>query len=106
VTARPGRAAGDGAGVGDTELVMLGALYVLVGDGAKDRGLMTRIVAGEQHAPTCMRGLWVEMGDSLRGGQPCSERCLTAQMVVGWLRTWIWEHRAPRRVARVEEVAG
>lgn len=57
----------------------VGALMtVLAGDGRRDRGLLAKRHEGTVHLRECNVGMWLVAGDSLRGGQPCSQRCLAA----------------------------
>lgn len=44
----------------------------------KDYGQMSRVVEGRRHLWSCNSGMWLQAGDSLRGGQPCSARCVQA----------------------------
>ena len=60
-------------------LAAVGALMtVLAGDGRKDRGLLAKRHEGTVHLRECNIGMWLVAGDSLRGGQPCSQRCRAA----------------------------
>ncbi len=62
-------------------LTAVGALMVaLAGDPKRktDRGQLSRVIAGRRHLWSCNYGMWLQAGDSLRGGQPCSERCVQA----------------------------
>ena len=60
-------------------LLAVGALMtVLAGDGRKDRGLLAKRHEGTVHLRECNIGMWLVAGDSLRGGQPCSQRCRAA----------------------------
>lgn len=62
-------------------LAAVGALMVaLAGDPKRktDRGQLSRVIAGRRHLWSCNHGMWLQAGDSLRGGQPCSERCVQA----------------------------
>lgn len=60
-------------------LSAVGALMtVLAGDGRKDRGLLAKRHEGTVHLRECNIGMWLVAGDSLRGGQPCSQRCRAA----------------------------
>lgn len=53
-------------------------MTVLAGDGRKDRGLLAKRHEGTVHLRECNIGMWLVAGDSLRGGQPCSQRCRAA----------------------------
>lgn len=60
-------------------LEAVGALMtVLAGDGRRDRGLLAKRHEGTVHLRECNVGMWLVAGDSLRGGQPCSQRCRAA----------------------------
>ena len=62
-----------------TSLAAVGALMtVLAGDGRRDRGLLAKRHEGTAHLRECNVGMWLVAGDSLRGGQPCSQRCQAA----------------------------
>lgn len=73
----------------DAETVVLELCRVLVGDGDKDRGLMTHMVNGAGHLEQCQIGMWIQAGDSLRGGQPCSARCLAVQAALRQAGLWL-----------------
>lgn len=75
---------------GSAEEAILMLLFVLIGDGAGDRGLMSHIVNGEQHIERCQRGMWITPG--LRG-DPCSTRCLQAQEARRVATAWLYAHR-------------
>lgn len=83
-----------------TEDVVLRLLWVLKGDGGKDRGLMSHIVNGEQHIERCQRGMWITPG--LRG-DPCSARCQRAQDAIALAARWLYERR-PLQQDRVQAV--
>lgn len=83
----------------DAEDIILAFCAVLLGDRGtdpKDRGLMSQIIAGRQHIERCQRGMWIQAGDSLRGGQPCSTRCLNAQVTLDAAARWLKAREATR----------
>lgn len=96
MTTRP--APVDRATAPDVETVILDLCRVLIGDGERDRGLMSHMVNGGQHIETCQRGMWIQAGDSLRGGQPCSKRCLAVQAAISQAGRWLRAHEAPLAV--------
>lgn len=91
---------------GSAEEAILMLLYALIGDGRKDHGLRTRVYRGTRHIPTCMVGYCVREGDSQRGGQPCSERCVEVQQAIDAATAWLYANRPPTQVGLgLEEVA-
>lgn len=76
----------------DAESVIAELVRVLLGRhpdlGKWDRGLMSLMIGGEQHVPKCPKGQYLVAGDSLRGGQPCSDRCVLAWAAIGLAAEW------------------
>lgn len=63
----------------------------------KDHGQMSRVVDGRRHLWSCNSGMWLQAGDSQRGGQPCAARCVQAAEAV---------RLAERFLTRVIELGG
>lgn len=94
---------------GSAAEVIVRLVWVLRGNGERDahgnlinRGLMSRIYRGEQHVPTCQKGYYAVAGDSQRGGQPCSDRCLSAQEALRLAAEWLYAHRPPTQLTLEE----
>lgn len=75
------------------EIVILELCRVLLGD-PQDKGLMPRMVQGERHLKMCAIGQYLEAGDSLRGGQPCSDRCQRVHDAIDMAGIWLKAHEA------------
>lgn len=81
------------------EIVILDLCRVLLGEPKRDKhgkrkdyGLMNHIVNGEQHIRSCQIGMYIEAGDSLRGGQPCSDRCQRVRDAIDMAEIWLKAH--------------
>lgn len=81
----------------DAVEVIAGLLLVMIGDGKKDHGQMSHRTAGGWHLESCQRGMCIQAGDSLRGGQPCSKRCQTAQIAAEFAVAWLLANRTDER---------
>lgn len=95
MTAHPLARVSSGSSAG-AEVVILELCRILLGDPKRDKhgkrrdyGLMHHIVNGEQHIRACQIGMYIEAGDSLRGGQPCSDRCQHAHDAIDLAGTWL-----------------
>lgn len=87
----------------NAETIVLTLCRTIIGDGRKDRGLMTQIKHGQQHIPTCQVGQYIAEGDSLRGGQPCSQRCQDAREALRAASRWLKAHEKLEQCALIGE---
>ena len=72
----------------DVILALAAGYYGQDGNGA---GLLVKR-RGAMHVARCMQGLWVAEGDSLRGGQPCSDRCQQVATAIRLASAWLKAH--------------
>lgn len=82
------------------EDVVLALCAVLLGNGKSDKGLMTRMAYGGRHLKMCQIGMYIQEGDSQRGGQPCSDRCQRAHDAIALAADWL---RANETVEQEQE---
>ena len=88
---------GGSAALVAAEAVILDLCCVLLGGkgsplGTSDRGLLRRAVNGTRHLESCQIGMYVQAGDSMRGGQPCSDRCRLAREAASRGGQWLKAH--------------
>lgn len=79
----------------DAELVVLALLGVVIGFEPGDRGYMSLVINGVQHTPKCPFGQWLTPNGPRPQGDPCSERCETAQWAVSLAVAWLVARREP-----------
>lgn len=84
------------------ESVVLGLVGILLGDGRKNRGVMSLVAGGRQHVPTCQFGLYVTPESRLTNGEPCSARCQRAHAAITAAEDWLRSVEAPVQL-RMEE---
>jgi hypothetical protein len=80
----------------DLETLLLAYAGVLLGGDGRGAGLLRKRVDGRYHTERCQIGMWVRDGDSLRGGQPCSDRCESVRETIQAGERWLKAREAAR----------
>lgn len=80
----------------EAEVVILELCRVILGDGRKDRGLLTYRAKGRNHVPTCSRGMWLSPTSPRPDGDPCNARCDAVHEAINAAERWL----IAREVAR------
>lgn len=69
--------------------VVLDLVRVILGDGRTDHGLLTLVIDGRQHVPTCGYGQWLTPGGPRPEGDPCSARCVAVHAALDAAEAWL-----------------